>query len=93
MDQIAKAANSAASDAPLSFERTQEVLREALRVDTDPAELEFFALDREAAAAFIADHASLLRAVSHAAGLSTVKIICDLLYVNAFGDAASPDLS
>lgn len=73
----------------LTFERTEDVLKRALGEGTDATMFETLRLDREAAAVFIADQATLLSAVAHAAGLSTVKILADLLYVNAFGDASS----
>ncbi len=77
----------------LSYDHTQRLLREAFQPEADPARFEDLQLDREAAAAFIADQATLLSAIAHAAGLSTVKIITDLLYVNAFGDAAPGEFS
>lgn len=85
--------NDSTAGGNLSYDHTQTLLREALQPEADLARFEDLQLDREAAAAFIADQATLLSAIAHAAGLSTVKIITDLLYVNAFGDVASGDYS
>lgn len=77
----------------LTFERTEEMLRSILGAPADAPVFENLHLDREAAAAFIADQATLLSAVAHSSGLSTVKIITDLLYLNAFSEAKPFDRS
>jgi hypothetical protein len=77
----------------LTFERTEEMLRGILGATAEAPLFEYLHLDREAAAAFIAEQATLLSAVAHASGLSTVKIIADLLYVNAFSEAKLLDHS
>lgn len=91
MDTIRQEAERTDGAGRLNYELTEQTLRRALTGGADPSDFEGMRLDREAAAAFIADHATLLSAVAHAAGLSTVKIVCDLLYVNAFGDAAATE--
>jgi hypothetical protein len=93
MDQMTNATTETAATGRLSYSHTEKMLRDASRADTDTAHFDGLHLDREAAAAFIADQATLLSAVAHAAGLSTVKIISDLLYVNAFGDVSSSEMS
>ncbi len=96
MDKTGQAAQDVpkpSGEGRLTFARTEEVLKGALGEGADATMFERLHLDREAAAAFIADQATLLSAVAHAAGLTTVKILTDLLYVNAFGDASPFDPS
>ncbi|MBL8790641.1 MAG: hypothetical protein JNM45_09085 [Rhizobiales bacterium] len=83
MDQRFKAPRGR-SDIALDQARTHELLRNLVDWKTGPETLESVRLDTEAASSFIAEHAAMLSAVSHAAGLSTAKILCDVLYVNTF---------
>jgi len=76
------------SDGKLDAERTVQILREALQTRSGPAELGQVSLDREAAAAFIADHATFLSSIAEQAGFPKARILCDVLYVSVFGEAA-----
>jgi hypothetical protein len=65
-----------------------QVLREALQGASGPADLGQVALDRETVAAFIADHATFLSSIAERAGFPKARILCDVLYVSVFGEAA-----
>ncbi len=54
----------------------------------DASDLAGIALEREAAAAFVADLATLATAVAESGGLANCKCIGELLYTQAFFDAA-----
>lgn len=76
------------SDGRLDPARTEQVLREALNSPVKTEGLEQLPLDPETVAAFIADQATFLSAIAEAAGFPKVRILCDVLYVRAFGDFA-----
>lgn len=71
----------------LSAERSRSLLQVAINGDLDAAVLDGVTLQREAAAAFVADVASLIGAVAESAGLERCKLISELLYTEAFRDA------
>jgi hypothetical protein len=78
-------------DLVLDGRQTQELLRNLVEWKSGPDTLETLRIDTEAAAQFIAEHAAMLSAVAFAAGHSTAKIICDVLYVNTVQTPKPPD--
>lgn len=81
MDQVFKSSRSG-KDIVLDHKRSMELLGNIVQSKAGPETFETVRLDKEAAASFIARQAALMSAVAHASGLSTAKIICDVLYVN-----------
>ncbi len=75
----------------LDRSQTQELLRNLVEWKAGPDTLESLRLDSEATAQFMSEHAAMLSAVAHAAGHSTAKIICDVLYVNTVQSPKPPD--
>lgn len=69
-------------DFALDQKRTRELLRNLVEWRASPDTFESVRLDKAAVASFIAEQAVLLSAIAHAAGHSTAKILCDVLYVN-----------
>lgn len=78
-------------DLGLDRSQTQELLRNLVEWKAGPDTLDSLRIDAEAAAQFIAEHAAMLSAVAHAAGHSTAKILCDVLYVNTVRSPSAAD--
>jgi hypothetical protein len=91
MDQRVKRTRGS-PDIVLDEVRTRALLRNIVEWKSGPETLDSLRLDKDAAATFIAEHAVMLSAVSHAAGISAAKILCDVLYVNTFHAGDTADL-
>ncbi len=82
-----KAGGAAGGSGPLSCEKSRTLLELAASGQFDVSVLDGVRLDRETAAAFVADLATLTSAVAESAGLVNSKKIGDALYVQALYEA------